>query len=471
MFAGETTAVSEGMGTDLDGFTIDDELAQLLARAEAADRRDVSARIAGGDDAVGTDTGHRTIPEGLDDMAPGFLLAAVLSEIDVHRLAGHDRVVVLRAHQRMASHHNAKLYEAMGAITDAYAADPESPTEYAEVCEDAAAEIRVALRWTRRATDKELSFALDLRRRLPAVFQRFAVGELDLRRARTFDYGTTDLPISAARVIADRLLDEAAGLTPGELAAKIRRLRVEVEPEEAKLRHDRAHDERRVVLEATPEGTANIHAYGLRADRAAELMTCLHRTALGLKRDGDGRTIDQLRADVLVDLPALAAADDRSAARSTINLHVDLETLAELKDASGDLNGFGPVIADIARQVGERHGDAVWEFTVEDSRSGMPIDTGTTRRRPTNSQRRTVRSRSRRCIFPGCRMPATESDLDHTEPWSDGGSTAVDNLAPLCRHDHCLRHRAGWQYMRRADGDHVWRSPLGHVATTSGRDP
>ena len=305
MFAEEdTAAVSAGTGTELDGFTIDDELALLLARAERADRRDISARIAGsGDDVVATDTRDHTIPEGLDGIAPGILLAGILSEIDVHRLSGHDRVVVLRAHQRMASHHNAKLYEAMGAITDAYAADPEAPTEYAEVCEDAAAEIRVALRWTRRATDKELSFALDVRRRQPGVFERLASGDIDLRRAKTFDYGTRDLPIATAHAIAERLIDEAAGLTTGELAAKIRRLRVEVEPDEAKLRHDRAHDERRVVLEATPEGTANIHAFGLRADRAAELMTCLHRTALGLKRDGDERTIDQLRADVLVDLP------------------------------------------------------------------------------------------------------------------------------------------------------------------------
>jgi hypothetical protein len=425
---------------------------------------------------AGDDQHGSTVPTGLDEMEPGILLAAMLSSIDVHGLSGHDRVIVLRAHQRMASHHNAKLYEAMGAITDTYVAEAEvaeseSPGEYAAVCEDAAAEIRVALRWTRRAADSELSFALDLRRRLPIVFERLRSGAIDVRRARTFDHHTCDLPVATARAMVEGLIDQAPELTPGELAAKLRRLRVEVDPDEAKERHDRALLDRRVILEATPDGTANIHALGLRSDHAVELMNCLHRTALALKGDGDDRTMDQLRADVLVDLPAIASLDGAAAARSVINLHVDLETLAELRDSSGDLAGYGSVIADISRQITERHGDAIWEYTIEDRRSGMPIDTGTTRRRPSASQARMVRSRDRRCVFPGCRMPASESDIDHTIPWARSGRTTTSDLAPLCRRDHCIRHRADWKYTGVPDGDYRWISPLGHVYTTTGRSP
>ncbi|HSJ71594.1 MAG TPA: DUF222 domain-containing protein [Acidimicrobiia bacterium] len=425
---------------------------------------------------AGDDQHGSTIPTGLEEMEPGILLAAMLTKIDVHGLSGHDRVIVLRAHQRMASHHNAKLYEAMGAITDTYVAEAEvaeseSPGQYAAVCEDAAAEIRVALRWTRRAADSELSFALDLRRRLPLVFERLGSGAIDVRRAKTFDHHTCDLPVATARAMVEGLIDEAPELTPGELAAKLRRLRVEVDPDEAKERHDRAFEDRRVVLEATPDGTANLHALGLRSDHAVELMNCLHRTALSLKGDGDDRTMDQLRADVLVDLPAIASSEGAAAAKSVINLHVDLETLAELGESSGDLAGFGPVIADIARQITERHGDAIWEYTIEDRRSGMALDTGTTRRRPSASQARMVRSRDRRCVFPGCRMPASESDIDHTIPWAQSGQTMTSDLAPLCRRDHCIRHRADWKYTGDPDGDYRWISPLGHVYTTTGRSP
>lgn len=423
-------------------------------------------------DAEASDNDHAaaTLDE-LEHLPPGTMLAAALARIDMHDLSPHDRVVVLRAHQRMASHHHAKLYEAMGAITDAYAEETERLSDDPDVCEGAAAEIRVALRWTRRATDTELSVALALRRRLPIVFQRMASGHIDVRRAKTFDHGTIDLPIGTARDIADRLIDEAPGLTTGELAAKIRRLRVESDPDEAKIRMERSHADRRVIFETTPDGTADLHAFGLRPEKAAELMNCLHRTALALKREGDDRTMDQIRADVLVDLPQLASWGDRSAARGLITLHVDLPTLAHMRDMAGDLNGYGPVIADIARQLTDRHGDAVWEFTVEDGASGMPIDSGTTRRRPTAGQRRMARSRDRRCVFPGCRVPASESDLDHTRPWSEGGPTDTDNLAPLCRHDHRIRHRERWRYARRADGDYAWLSPMGHAYTTSGRSP
>ncbi len=44
------------------------------------------------------------IHPGLDDVPPGPVLAAWLSAIDVERLSGFDRNIVLRAHQRMATH-------------------------------------------------------------------------------------------------------------------------------------------------------------------------------------------------------------------------------------------------------------------------------------------------------------------------------------------------------------------------------
>ena len=61
-----------------------------------------------------------SIPDGLDSMAPGPVLAAFLANVDVDRLCGFDRVVVLRAHQRMVSHYQAKLFTDMVAVRDAY---------------------------------------------------------------------------------------------------------------------------------------------------------------------------------------------------------------------------------------------------------------------------------------------------------------------------------------------------------------
>ncbi|HEX5722443.1 MAG TPA: hypothetical protein VFZ06_06805, partial [Acidimicrobiia bacterium] len=41
----------------------------------------------------------------------------------------------------------------------------------------------------------------------------------------------------------------------------------------------------------------------------------------------------------------------------SVELRVDLETLAGLTEAPGELSGLGPVISDIARQVAREHSD------------------------------------------------------------------------------------------------------------------
>ena len=68
-------------------------------------------------------------------------------------------------------------------------------------------------------------------------------------------------------------------------------------------------------------------------------------------------------------------------------------------------------------------------------------------------------------------MPAVDCDLDHRQPWAHGGPTTIDNLAPLCRHHHQIRHHSGWTHRPLPNGDHIWTSRLGHTYTTSGLPP
>ena len=68
-------------------------------------------------------------------------------------------------------------------------------------------------------------------------------------------------------------------------------------------------------------------------------------------------------------------------------------------------------------------------------------------------------------------MPAQQSDLDHRTPWAQQRTTQTDNLAPLCRRHHILKHESGWNYHASDDGDYVFTSALGHTYTTSGRSP
>lgn len=67
-----------------------------------------------------------------------------------------------------------------------------------------------------------------------------------------------------------------------------------------------------------------------------------------------------------------------------VELTADLQTLTRLAEHPGDLRGYGPVIADIARQVAQQQRQSPWSFTIHDLATG-DIFTGTTRQRPTTT--------------------------------------------------------------------------------------
>ena len=68
--------------------------------------------------------------------------------------------------------------------------------------------------------------------------------------------------------------------------------------------------------------------------------------------------------------------------------------------------------------------------------------------------------------------PRSGGDLGELrQPWAHGGPTRVDNLAPLCRRHHRIRHHSGWTHHPLPNGDHLWLSRLGHTYTTSGLPP
>lgn len=414
------------------------------------------------------------IPADLDEWEPEPVLAAFMSGIDVNQLSGEERVVLLRTHQRLASHFTSKAYEDMVAIADALKESEEagrtSAVEFAE------AEVRVALNLTRRSAQYEMAFALDLQSRLPVVAELLRCGRIDLRRAKAIDHATVHLTDEAAEAVVARIADAAPSLTTGQLAARIRKLAIEVDPHEADKRFTSASDARRVYMEPTVDGTANLLAFGLSPDKVGAVSHRINTMALSLKRVGEDRTMDQIRADVFLDLllgakPNSVAAAKTSHRRGTVDIRVDLDTLAGLANHPGELHGYGPVIADIARQVANTQHDAEWRFTVVDTPTGQPIHSGITRRGPTASQRRRVETGSPTCVFPGCRMPATQCDLDHRVMYKDGGPTSIENLAPLCRHDHRIRHEAGWEHEALADGSHQWKTALGRTYITTGDPP
>ena len=406
----------------------------------------------------------------LATLPTGSVAASMLTDLDTTGVSGRNRVSLLQARIRSHSHFQALIYEDIAAIHDACTdlVDPELAWEAA------ASEIRAALRLTRRAADHHLDLALALRDRLPAVLAALKAGDIDQRRATVIVDGTIHLPDDTARLVADQILPRAGQLTTGQLRQRLRKLAIETDPDTANARYEQAIEQRRVELEPTDDATADLMILDAPPDRAAAARRHIDRIARSLRSPDETRSIDQLRADIALDLltgHTPTFNNSKSQDRGSVHLTVDLTTLTELDNHAGHLAGYGPVIADLARQTARRQERSTWQWTVTDPNSGQPIATGVTRRRPTAQQHRNITTTNPTCIFPGCRMPAIDCDIDHRTAWADDGPTIEDNLAPLCRHDHRLKHEYGWHLERLDNADHHWTSPLGHTHTTSGQPP
>jgi hypothetical protein len=407
------------------------------------------------------------LPERLTTMAPGPELAATLAGIDRSLLNGYELVMLVQAERRQVAHYEAASFETMTELAHCppgYAGS--RPERHATIDEFASDELRAALSWTRRAAGSTLGVALEVTERFPVVLDALSRGEIDVPKARVIVNTLAHLENRQIHRITEEMMSRAPELTTGELGAMLRRRAIAVDPDSAEKRYRKGRDDRRVVREANNDGTANILAFNLGVLTADRIMKQIHNLARAAKTGDDPRSIDQVRADVFVELltgPSHHHDGPGPTRTGVVDIRVDLTTLAGLNKNPGEIPGWGPVISDIARQAAEPNKQ--WQVTVTDN-NGRPVWGGTTRYRPKLTERRQITTTYITCLFPGCRMPSTQSDIDHHHRWTDGGETEPENLGPGCRHDHILKETGGWKLRRNPDGSYTWTSRHGHTYTT-----
>jgi hypothetical protein len=169
--------------------------------------------------------------------------------------------------------------------------------------------------------------------------------------------------------------------------------------------------------------------------------------------------------------------------RTVVHVTVAASTLLGRDDLSGTLTGFGPIPAELARQLATGD-DVTWQRIVTDPVTGIAADVSRRTYRPGTVLGDLVRVRDATCTFPGCAIPAWRCDLDHVEPFDHSrtrdtpsgngpvsgtgqsggpGQTRADNLHPVCRHHHNLKTHGGWTTTRDpVSGVVTWRARTGH---------
>ena len=242
-----------------------------------------------------------------------------------------------------------------------------------------------------------MDFAATLVSDYPAVWEMLHAGLIDLPRARIIVDHTCHLEPEVRDRLVETVLEKAPGQITGLLAARIRRLAIWVAPDNARERYRQGLEQRRVVSEANDDGTANLNGLRLSATDTNAVMRKINRLAQQFRTSGEPRSIDQIRADIFLDL-LQGRGQESGNDRAVVDIQVELSTLLELDDRPGAIPGGGPVISDIARQTVEEQSAAEWRYTITDE-SGAVVSNRTTRRRPTSRQRRTIQSQTPVCVF------------------------------------------------------------------------
>ncbi len=361
-----------------------------------------------------------------------------------------------------------------------------------------ATEIACLLRISERSAHRLVQYSALLVNHHPRTLEALRGGEISWSHASALVHEYAGLPEGTAALVEDRLLPIAVATTVPRLSYRARKLRSEVHPDALEGRRRAASSRRRVEFEPADDAMAWLHVL-LSASDATAIDARLTRFARTVQGPGEQRTLPQLRTDVLTDLllddaidkgpwsafgPGSASDDsdmagsDRVAGgagsgrvaggaayhapvRAHINVTVPVLTLMGVDDAPADLEGYGPIPADIARRLAA-HAPSFTRLLTHPE-TGAVLSVGRTSYAVPADLKKWLRVRDRTCRHPGCSVAASRCELDHTRPWSQDGPTSHDNLAHLCRKHHMLKSEGIWHYEQQGAGVLVATSPAGAV--------
>jgi hypothetical protein len=309
-----------------------------------------------------------------------------------------------------------------------------------------------------------LAQARRVRGLLPTVWQWFLNGSFGHHHVVVIDaqLQRLTLPASPARLderIARYAAEHTVAQTRRWLARQVERL----EAEAAAARHRRARADRHVRVTAAGDGMAWLSALvpEIDAHAVAQRIDTEVRSA-----PRDARTHDQRCADLFTGLLLGSPdPDDPHGGTSTvIGITVPVTSLMGLSDTPGELaDRSASVPAALVREKAVEPGTVFLRLLTDPH--GHLLDATHLGRFAPEKVRTALWFRDGTTSFPTSDVPASRSDVDHTEAWP--APTHGSNLGPVHRRAHRLK-TAGLYSLRRRGHAWEWTTRTGHVYR---RDP
>jgi hypothetical protein len=383
-----------------------------------------------------------------------------------------------------------------------------------DVSESFVPELALIRRCSEAEAERVAVQSLVLVRHLPASWEALHEGRLDERKVAVL----VELLGPVSREVADevqrRVLPDVETRTVPQLRAKVRRLLAQLDAEALEERRREASKRADVRHHAVGDGMGQL-TVDLPTPVAAACADACDQYAQMLRADGDDRPIGVLRAAAAADL-ILRPWEERPSVTAQVTVHARLfglrpsatgfpapaaevggqvVTAEQCRELLTELEALGVRAPECGSVQVAVHDPATGRvvavatprelrrgaFGRRTRRRGRPVDeqggglrgagirapAGTEAYRPTAEQRRFVQVRDRSCRWPGCRRSAGRCDLDHADPYADGGATECVNLCCLCRRHHRLKtFGPGWAFRLEPDGRVRVQTPSGVVRVT-----
>jgi Domain of unknown function (DUF222)/HNH endonuclease len=413
----------------------------------------------------------------------GIEVLAEIQAIDPMTLDYAGRLEYLETLQKQSGWLDALMQSALFAVAGEAPGKPEGIFGVDELERE---DIATALKLSPSTAQSRIDVARTLNNHFPAVCNALAMGEISAQVASVIARESADaieqgLAPEQIRELEAKALAHAESHSPVQIANKIRTTIAKLAPEEFEERVARAVEERNVYMYPEPHGMATIIAL-LPITEAQTVMFAIDKMAriaqARLRQDIDSTSsatslstttksrvpkLETLRADSLADLASQYLATNQELAPQhrrpvSVNLTIDLPTMLGLADNPGQLAGYGPIPASLARELAS---DGKWKRFITDPLTGNLLDYGRQSYEPPQALVDFILARDQICRFPGCRQPGRVSDIDHAKSWESGGETSPANMGLLCRRHHRVKTHEGWLLESHMDGSCTWISPTG----------
>ncbi|HEV2887949.1 MAG TPA: DUF222 domain-containing protein [Jatrophihabitans sp.] len=389
-------------------------------------------------------------------LSPAARPTGELALLDARALSAADRIDLVAALQEQKNWLDAVQARVLAEID---AAD----TSKLNLSQEA---VSLALKIPLQTAQRKLKTGRTLVCELPKTLALLTSGEISERHAQLITETAWRLDAELVEKFESQVTERAADQTVSQLRQSVSRAELALDPATAQQRHIRALADRRVGFQPAGDGMAELPVL-VGAAEGQLIFTRLTAAATLLPAE-DVRTMDQKRADLLVDavlsgLPG-NALPELQGRRPSIQVVVCADTLLQLDDEPAHLVGYGPITAETARRLAADESGS-WRRLLTDPDTGQLLDISADRYRPSQRLRDYVSARDGVCAFPTCNQPGYRCEYEHIKPYGEGGRTCRCNAALACRRHNLCKVNTGWGYRRNSDGSFTWTDDTGHHRT------